>query len=515
MPDARLPKGGPGRAYYEGPKGDFFLSELRLIADGQAVKLESGSENHAKQWIGSGKPGAMAALDGDLQTGWSASGREGKPSQAVWQLAKPLTASSLTVQMDFSRHYSASLGRFRLSVAKRDKAPKAKELPGDIEARLAKPADALGQADRDALRAHYIETTGDAAELRKPIEALRRGIPKPPTTLVMHERPASRVRPTHRHHRGEFLSPRETVQPKVLPFLPPLAEELPRNRLGFAQWLVDPANPLTARVTVNRLWASIFGEGIVRTTEDFGYTGASPTNPELLDWLALEFIRQGWSQKKLLRLIVTSATYRQRSGTEYRLSAEQIRDSLLSVSGLLHQRIGGASVFPPQPGSIGEGIYGGGGWKTSSGADRYRRSLYTYRKRSMPYAMHDTFDAPSHETCVARREVSNTPLQALTLLNDPLPIEASRALAQWAVQQSGDRASVSKALFERCLSRPPDAREQKIVLDYFEKTLRRFESGEIDAAKVAGPGPGDTNKRAAWTALSRALLNTHEFITRN
>ena len=515
LPDARLPKGGPGRAYYEGPKGDFFLSELRLIADGQAVKLESGSENHAKQWIGSGKPGAMAALDGDLQTGWSASGREGKSSQAVWQLAKPLTASSLTVQMDFSRHYSASLGRFRFSVAKRDKAPKAKELPGDIEARLAKPADALGQADHDALRAHYIETTGDAAELRKPIEALRRGIPKPPTTLVMHERPANRVRPTYRHHRGEFLSSRETVLPKVLPFLPPLAKELPRNRLGFAQWLVDPANPLTARVTVNRLWASIFGEGIVRTTEDFGYTGASPTNPELLDWLALEFIRQGWSQKKLLRLMVTSATYQQRAGTEYRLSAEQIRDSLLSVSGLLHQRIGGASVFPPQHGSIGEGIYGGGGWKASSGADRYRRSLYTYRKRSMPYAMHDTFDAPSHETCVARREISNTPLQALTLLNDPLPIEASQALAQWAVQQSGDRAAVSKALFERCLSRPPDAGEQKIVVDYFEKTLRRFESGEIDAAKVAGPGSGDTNKRAAWTALSRALLNTHEFITRN
>ena len=515
LPDARLPKGGPGRAYYEGPKGDFFLSELKLTADGKPVKVASGSVNYAKQWIGSGKPGAMAALDGDLQTGWSASGREGKPSQAVWHLAKPLKAKSLKVQMDFSRHYSASLGRFRFSVAKGDKAPKAKELPGDIEARLAKPADALGQADHDVLRTYYIETAKGAADLRKPIEALRREIPKPPTTLVMRERPADRVRSTHRHHRGEFLSPREAVQPKMLPFLPPLPEGMPRNRLGFAQWLVDPANPLTARVTVNRLWASLFGEGIVRTPEDFGYTGAMPTNPELLDWLALEFVRQGWSQKKLLHLIVTSATYRQQSGMEHRLSAEQIRDSLLSVSGLLHQRIGGASVFPPQPGSIGEGIYGGGGWKASSGADRYRRSLYTYRKRSMPYAMHDTFDAPSHETCVARREISNTPLQALTLLNDALPIEASRALANWAVQQSGDRATVAVALFERCLSRPPDAGEQKIVLDYLEKTLSRFESGEIDAAKVAGAGPGDTNERGAWTALSRALLNTHEFITRN
>ncbi|MEE2942911.1 MAG: PSD1 and planctomycete cytochrome C domain-containing protein [Verrucomicrobiota bacterium] len=515
LPDESLPNGGPGRAYYEGPKGDFFLSELKLIADGKPVEIASGSVNYAKQWIGSGKPGAMATLDGDLQTGWSASGREGRPSQAVWYFTKPLKAKSLKLQMDFSRHYSASLGRFRLSVAKRNKEPKAKELPGEIEARLAKRAEELKQADYDMLRAYYIETAGDAAELRKPIETLRQGIPKPPYTLVMQERPANRVRKMHRHHRGEFLSPRETVQPKVLPFLPPLDERMPRNRLGFARWLVDPANPLTARVTINRLWASIFGEGIVRTIEDFGYTGAAPTNPELLDWLALELIRQGWSQKKLLRLIVTSATYRQRSGMEYRMSAEQIRDSILTVSGLLHQRIGGASVFPPQTGSIGEGIYGGGGWKTSSGANRYRRSLYTYRKRSMPYAMHDTFDAPSHETCVARREISNTPLQALMLLNDPLAIEASRALAQWAAQQPGDRSAIVKALFERCLSRPPDAEEQKMVLDYFEKTLHRFESREIDATKVFGTGAGETNKRGAWTALSRALLNTHEFITRN
>ena len=381
-------------------------------------------------------------------------------------------------------------------------------------------ADALGQADRDALRAHYIETTGAAAELRKPIEALRRGIPKPPTTLVMHERPANRVRPTHRHHRGEFLSPRETVLPKVLPFLPPLAEELPRNRLGFAQWLVDPANPLTARVTVNRLWASIFGEGIVRTTEDFGYTGASPTDPELLDWLALEFIRQGWSQKKLLRLIVTSATYQQRAGTEYRLSAEQIRDSLLSVSGLLHQRIGGASVFPPQPGSIGEGIYGGGGWKASLGADRYRRSLYTYRKRSMPYAMHDTFDAPSHETCVARREISNTPLQALSLLNEVTFVEAARRLGGRMLKDAD--SSMEARLthgFLWAVSRKPTPTELAVLRDGLKEDLAYFTANPEAAKKLLAVGesaaPDDRlAERAAFTLAANVLLNLDEFVTR-
>ncbi|SVC29846.1 uncharacterized protein METZ01_LOCUS282700, partial [marine metagenome] len=250
LPDERLPKGGPGRAYYEGPKGDFFLSELTLTADGQPVEIASGSVTYAKQWIGSGKPGAMAALDGDLQTGWSASGREGKPSHAVWQLAKPLTAKVLKLRMDFSRHYSASLGRFRFSVAKCSDPPQARDLPGRIEAHLARPEDALGQAGREALRRFYIETSKDLAEARKSIEALRQQLPKPATTLVMEERPAAHVRVTRRHHRGEFLSPRESVTSKVLPFLPPLGQDQPRNRLGFARWLVDKNNPLTARVVV-------------------------------------------------------------------------------------------------------------------------------------------------------------------------------------------------------------------------------------------------------------------------
>ncbi len=515
LPDDRLPKGGPGRAYYEGPKGDFFLSEISMNSEGKSLEITSGSENYAKQWIGSGKPSAMAAVDGDLQTGWSASGREGQHSQAIWQLSKPLTKTSLNLKLDFSRHYSASLGRFRLSVTDQKTPLKAKELPADIETLLTKRNDMLNQADRNKLRLYYINTSQDTATAREKIKKLHKQLPSPPTTLVMQERPVSQLRLTHRHHRGEFLSPREIVQPKVLPFLPPLSKDMPRNRLGLAYWLVAPENPLTSRVVVNRLWAGLFGEGIVRTVDDFGYTGDAPTHPELLDWLAIEFIRQGWSQKKILRLIVKSSTYRQRSQRSYRLSAEQIRDSTLKVSNLLHQKIGGQSVFPPQNKSIGEGIYGGGGWKTSSGADQYRRSLYTYRKRSMPYAMHDTFDAPSHETCIANREISNTPLQALTLLNDNFFIEASRTLGKWAVQQPDENTSVINALFQRCLSRLPTSIEQKAMLNFYTKTYYRFESGQLDASAFAGSSKGDIKKHATWTALARVLLNTHEFITRN
>jgi len=515
LPDERLPKGGPGRAYYEGPKGDFFLSELKLTAEGKPVRLLKGTENYAKQWIGKGKPGAMAALDGDLQTGWSVSGREGKPSQAVWQLASPLNAESLKLRLDFSRHYSASLGRFRIAVTTSQREAKAQDLPAEIEMLLAKSEKELSKNDRAVMRNHYVKISKDMASARKPIEAIRKQFPKPFTTLVMQERPAIHPRATHRHHRGEFLSLREEVNPKVLPFLPPLGKDVPRNRLGFAQWLVNKNNPLTARVVVNRHWAAFFGKGLVTTLDDFGYTGAAPTHPELLDWLANQFMREGWSQKKLHRLIATSATYRQTRSARYRLSSEQIRDSVLRVSGLLHQKLGGPSIFPPQPKSMGEGIYGGGGWRTSSGTDRYRRSLYIYKKRSMPFAMHDTFDGPSHETCVAKRETSNTPLQALTFLNDPFFNEAAQKLGQWAVEQKKEEALTVKVLFKKCLSRPPDQQEQMALMGFYQAQLKRFKVGELKAEKIAGKGKGEINQRAAWTALARVILNTDEFITRN
>jgi hypothetical protein len=357
--------------------------------------------------------------------------------------------------------------------------------------------------------------------------------PAYPTTLVLAERPADNPRPTFIHNRGEFLQPTERVEPATLAVLPPLPADVPRNRLGFARWLVSAENPLTARVTVNRHWAAFFGRGIVRTVQDFGYQGERPSHPELLDWLALEFIHRGWSLKELDRLIVTSATYRQSShcppallardrdnrllarGPRARLEAEMVRDGVLRAAGLLAMRIGGPSVFPPQPpGVTTEGAYGGLAWTVSPGPDRYRRGLYTYCKRTAPYAAFAAFDAPSGEVCVARREVSNTPLQALTLLNDAAFVEAAQALGREMVARPGTLRAKVDHLFRRCLTRPPTAEETDRLTHFWEAQRERCRRKELDAAALAGAGQGELTDRAAWTALARVLLNLDEAITK-
>jgi Protein of unknown function (DUF1553) len=286
-------------------------------------------------------------------------------------------------------------------------------------------------------------------------------------------------------------------------------------------------------VTVNRHWAAFFGKGLVRTVEDFGYQGETPTHPELLDWLAVRLAEGGWSIKALHRLIVTSATYRQSSrvapevlardsenrllarGPRVRLEAEVIRDSALRVGGLLCERLGGPSVFPPQPpGVTTEGAYGRLEWKVSPGGDRYRRGLYTFSKRTTPYAMFSTFDAPSGEVCTARREVSNTPLQALTMLNDPVFEEAARALGGMIAAGAGSVEERADLLFRRCLSRPPEPDELAMLVGFYRGQRERLARGELDAAKLAGPGDGDPVERAAWSILARALLNADEAVTR-
>ena len=311
-------------------------------------------------------------------------------------------------------------------------------------------------------------------------------MPRYHATLVLSERRADNPRPTFIHNRGEFLQPTERVEPGVPSFLPPLPAGSPATRLELARWLVSSENPLTGRVTVNRHWAAFFGKGLVRTVEDFGYQGEPPTHPELLDWLAVRLVQSGWSIKAMHRLIVTSATYRQSSritpellakdpenrllarGPRVRLEAEVIRDSALRVSGLLAEKIGGPSVFPPQPpGVTTDGAYGGLAWKISPGGDRYRRGLYTFSKRTAPYATFTTFDAPSGEVCVARREVSNSPLQALTLLNDPVFEEAAQALGRMMAASGGSVEDRAGVLFRRCLTRPPDAVELSMLVQFY------------------------------------------------
>jgi len=559
LPDDRLPNHGPGRVFYEGPFGDFFLSEVQLSVDGRAVPLAEAAQSFA-----SGKDGASAAIDGNPQTGWSINGGQGKTHAAIFTLQEPLrNAAALDVSLLFEKYYSAGLGKFRISVTSAQRGDRSTVLPAGIEEALLAAPEKRTADQQTALKSYFLQVVPELAEARKEISELEQSRPAFPTTLVLQERPASNPRPTRLHRRGEFLQPGDPVPPE-LPSLFAESASVPANRLEFARWLVSKENPLVGRVVMNRQWGAFFGRGLVRTPEDFGYQGERPSHPELLDWLAVELIERGWSIKAMHRLIVTSATYRQSSAVEpqtfardpenrllarfprVRLEAEILRDAALRTSGLLASRLGGPSVFPPQPpGVTSEGTYGALVWKVSEGADRYRRGLYTFTKRSAPYAMFATFDGPSGEVCVARREVSNTPLQALTLLNDEVFVEAARGVARRALENAqptdSDRAL---QVFRRCLIRPPSAVELARATEFVSVERERFrsmqtgesppaESTEASDAKdergsnsrsslsrlvpaTDGPPPEgiDRAELAAWTLLARALLNLDEAITK-
>ncbi|HEY1084121.1 MAG TPA: DUF1553 domain-containing protein, partial [Prosthecobacter sp.] len=348
-----------------------------------------------------------------------------------------------------------------------------------------------------------------------------------PISLVMRERPPGHPRPTFRHHRGEFTQPKEQVQPLTLAALHPFPKDGPKTRLEFARWLMAPENPLTARVVVNRQWAALFGRGLVKTVDDFGYQGALPSHPELLDWLAVEFVRQGWSLKKLHRLLVTSAAYRQDSASpeaalredpenvllshfpRVRLEAEMIRDGMLRASGLLNSKLGGPSVYPPQPDSVTEVAYGKFQWTPSSGADRYRRSLYTFSKRTAPFAFYTTFDGPTGESCMVKREASNSALQALTTMNDVIFTEGAQAMGRLISAVPGDDEEKVRQLYLRVLSRPPGTEELSLTAAFAAKQRQRLKSGEIPASEVAGDA-----EAAVWMLTARALFNLDEFVTK-
>lgn len=362
------------------------------------------------------------------------------------------------------------------------------------------------------------------------------------TTMVMAE--MDKPRETFVLGRGDYRNLGEKVTPGVPAALPPMPPGAPPNRLGLAQWLVDPSNPLTARVAVNRLWQMFFGTGLVKTAEDFGSQGETPSHPELLDWLATEFVRTGWDVKAMVRLIVTSAAYRQSSratpelieldpenrllarGPRFRLKAELIRDNALAVSGLLNPAIGGPSVFPYQPPGIWEEVAYGDfftaqTYTPSTGADLYRRSMYTFWKRTAPPPSLVTFDAPDREKCVARRARTNTPLQALVLLNDPTYVEASRAFAQRLIREAGrDPARRIDHAFRLALARPASARERHLLRNLAARELAHYRSDPEAARKLLAVGESrydrslDAAELAAWTAVAGVILNLDEAISK-
>jgi hypothetical protein len=343
--------------------------------------------------------------------------------------------------------------------------------------------------------------------------------------------------------RGEYDKRKDSVKPDTPDAMPPMPSDLPRNRLGFAQWLLRPEHPLTARVTVNRFWQEVFGTGLVRTAGDFGVSGELPSHPELLDWLAIEFRERGWDVKEFFKMLVTSATYRQAvtttpeklekdgqnrllsRGPRFRMDAEMVRDYALAASGLLRAKLGGPSVKPYQPDGVWEAVAMIGSntrdYRRDSGDSLYRRSLYTFWKRSAPPASMDIFNAPSRETCAVRRERTNTPLQALVTLNDPQFIESARHLAQGAL--SDDRASTDArfdCLSERLLARPLRAEERKVVQSSLDTLLAFYQAHAKEAAELIAVGESkpdaslDVPTLAAWTMMANELMNLDEVLNK-
>ncbi len=446
-------------------------------------------------------------------------------------LKEPIPANAeLKIEMLFERHFAASLGRFRLSATTATGEVKASTLPVEVEAALAKGNKRLA-AEKALLKKQFLSVAPELAQQRKQIENLRKSLPKAPETMVLLERAADNPRPTHRHHRGEYLKAEEKVAPGLVEALSAVTKRAPKDRLEFARWLASEQNPLAARVTVNRAWQAIFGRGIVSTVDDFGTQGEAPSHPELFDWLAVEFMNRGWSFKELHRLLVTSATYRQSSkvsaelhardpdnillarGPRFRVEAETVRDIALAASGLLSRRMGGPGVYPPQPASVTGLAYGKTKWNVSQGGDRYRRSLYTFVKRTAPFAAYLAFDGPTGENCIPKRNRSNTPLQALTLLNDEMFYEAAREFGRTAVADNASPGQTANTIFRRCLTRPPSETELKRILDYRNAQLARLKKGELDAKQINGSNVADA-EQAAWTLVARAILNLDETITK-
>ncbi len=358
----------------------------------------------------------------------------------------------------------------------------------------------------------------EKAEKERALRALN-----PIHTPIMQELPFQRR--THVLERGSFLLKGEVVHPDTPDVLPAMPEDTPRNRLGMAEWLVSGENPLTARVMVNRFWEQLFGIGLVESLEDFGTQGLERSHPELLDYLATSFVEDhDWSVKSLLRMIVLSATYRQSShvtdellrrdprnrylarGPRFRLSAEQIRDQALQVSGLLSSRMYGPSVMPPQPEGLWKNPYDSRQWQTSEGDDRYRRAIYTYWRRTVPYPSMATFDSPSREFCVSRRIRTNTPLQALVSLNDPVFIEAAQALAE-RMQKAEDPITAG---YTYAMGTSPNREALDVLTALYTDAFTHYTEGTEDAARLIGDH--ESAELAAFTIVANAILNLDQFL---
>ena len=416
-----------------------------------------------------------------------------------------------------------------------------------LEQAREKHPGALDEAELEALRLYYLSVEDEqyrglvarSQEIEREWRELRR---RGGVTHVMHERTDSEAA-AHVLFRGMYDQPRERVLAGTPAALPPMEESWPRNRLGLARWLVDDGNPLTSRVTVNRFWQQVFGTGLVTTSEDFGAQGDPPTHPALLDWLAVEFRESDWDVKHFFRTLVTSATYRQSAlatpekleadsdnrllsrGPRFRMDAEVVRDYALAASGLLVRKVGGPSVRPYQPAGVWSTVAmpqsNTRAYRQDDGEALYRRSLYTFWKRSAPPPSMEIFNAPTREHSVVRRERTNTPLQALVTMNDPQFVEASRHLAQRAMRQTGEAFDPGLDFVTlRLLARRFDEVERDIAKRSYEGLVKAYRADPDEAQRLLHVGdslPDDTlsaAESAAWTMLVTQVMNLDELLNK-
>jgi mono/diheme cytochrome c family protein/prefoldin subunit 5 len=550
LPDPSLPQKGPGRW---GKTGNFILDEFAASArpkngsnaDSTNVVFSHATADWEQQYYR-----AEHAVDRNPKTGWAIGPQFGKRHFLIAGLKDPIRhagGSRLAFRLEHYHGNSHTIGRIRLSVTSETDPAALWPHDPEIGELLNTPAAQRTEEQSRKLAAYYRSVSPTIRSLERELFRLNEREAELAntkyTTLVMQERPEPRE--TFVHVRGNFLDKGKVVSPGVPAFLPSLPPNESPNRLALARWLIDPENPLTARVTVNRLWERFFGTGLVKTSEDFGVQGEAPSHPELLDWLATEFTRLGWDVKAIQKLIVMSAAYRQSAATtdgmlnkdlfnrllargpRFRLDPEIVRDQALAVSGLLNAEIGGPSVYPVQPANLWKEIgflrpeIGMDEWPLSEGRDLYRRGVYTFWRRVCTYPMFATFDAPSREVCTARRPRTNTPLQALAALNESTLLEAARVFAQRIMQQGGARpAKQIEFAFRLCTSRPPTTFERERLLSFYEQQVRSFERDPAAAEALLNVGfaerpPNlDLRQLAAWMMVANVLLNLDEMVTK-
>jgi mono/diheme cytochrome c family protein len=568
-----LPFNGPGRS----DKGTFAVSEVVVEAKPagvkdakwETVKLTNATadfaepERRLEEFYRKGNDDkrtlgpASFLIDGKDLTAWGSDpgpGLRHRDYNAVMQFEKPPPAgpegTSCKVTLRF-RHagrdvhgrHSHFLGRFRLSLTSAAE-PKADPLPKKVREALKLAPEKRSAEQQAAVFSAWRAGVAEFKPVNDEIDKLWKQHPEGETVLNLAQRQPEDARQTFLLERGSWQKPTRQVPAGVPAFLHPMPEGATKDRLGLATWLVDRRSPTAARVAVNRVWQAVFGVGFVDTPEDFGTRASDPSQPELLDWLAVEFMERGWSTKQLVRTIVTSSTYRQSSrltpellerdpnnrllarGPRFRAEAEVVRDVALAASGLLEPKVGGPSFYPPVPESMFALSYlDVDFWKVAPAPERYRRSLYVFRRRSMPDPVLSAFDAPNGDSACARRARSNTPLAALTALNEPVMVEAAQAMAL-RVLRDGGAADAERAAyaFRLCTARAPKPAELNEVVALLQSQRKRVSDGWVSSREVAtgdatklppvpkGATPTDV---AAWTIVSRVLLNLDETVTKN